>query len=128
MASSVFCAGTGVASAPTNAIATQSLTRTVQRLPDISEDVVRGLAPDAEANEAVANRVAGPPRAPFGHRVNAAKTRGLPHDRQRAKKGFGTSTGPDIEAHDRPERPHLAAGGVVSRMRRKAGVMHGCDI
>src|SRR5262245_10840668 len=93
--------------------------RTIQRLHDVADDVLARLTSNAEADESVANCVTRPTSPPFRHRMDAAKAGRLAHERQRTQECLRARASAEVEADNRAEGAHLAAGNLMPRVRRQ---------
>src|SRR5262245_47027225 len=110
--STSLCASAGGA-----IVATSTSSRTIQRLGDVSDDVLARPTSNAEADESLAHGVACPTGPPFRHRMDAAKARCLADQCQRTQECLGPRTSAKIEAHNSAEGAHLTAGDFMARMR-----------
>ena len=77
-------------------------------------NVLDSFATDAEADEPLADVVAAPAGAAFGH--SGLRRSWWPRARWSAAEELGARAGAEIEADDAAEGLHLAARDVMSRM------------
>ena len=80
----------------------------------IIQNIFYMFTSDTESNEAVADCIATPARAPLGARMHPTKAGRLAHERQRSQELFCSLTGTKIEAHDSAEPLHLPRGDFVA--------------
>src|SRR4030095_11478661 len=100
----------------------------IERLGDVSKNILGRLASDTETDEAFTDVIARPARPAFRHRMHASEARRLTNERQGTQERLVPRPRSDVEAHDRAESSHLAPGDLVTGMGGQSGIVHGGDI
>src|SRR5262245_27100930 len=88
----------------------------IECLGEVSQEVIRVLAPRTETNKTFGNGIATPTGTPFGSGVDAAKTGGFVDQLAGGEKCLGLLPVRQHKADDRAKALHLTPGNSIGRV------------